>query len=394
MNVGSMLGKGGQQQPPAPDFTGAANAQGAANVETARLQGQMSNPNIYSPTGSQTVTWEGDHPTVNRTLSPEQQRLFDTQNRVSQDLGNIGEAGVNRVGTAMGSDFNMAGVPARVSNVPGGPIQGTVNGVGEDARKAVTDAMYSRATARLDPRFQQSDDNLRSNLVAQGLHEGTEAWDRAMKNQTFAKNDAYSSAMNDAITAGGAEQSRQFGMNQQAGQFTNQAQAQQFGQGATNANMTNQQRQQAIQEEAYQRQLPLQELNALRTGAQPNMPQFQNFTGVNVAGTPTFAASQATDQHNLDVYNAQTGTQNAGIGALGQMGAATAPYWSQWFSDRRLKRSIRRVGALRSGLPLYEYEYVWGGKHVGVMADEAAALFPAAVRRMAGFLVVDYGRIN
>ena len=35
--------------PPAPDYAGAAAAQGAANVETARLEGRMNRPDVVSP---------------------------------------------------------------------------------------------------------------------------------------------------------------------------------------------------------------------------------------------------------------------------------------------------------------------------------------------------------
>ncbi len=35
--------------PPAPDYAGAATAQGAANVETARLEGRMNRPDVVSP---------------------------------------------------------------------------------------------------------------------------------------------------------------------------------------------------------------------------------------------------------------------------------------------------------------------------------------------------------
>ena len=51
------MGKDSPSPPAAPDYTGAAQAQGAANVDTARLQGKISNPNIIGPLGSQTVTF-------------------------------------------------------------------------------------------------------------------------------------------------------------------------------------------------------------------------------------------------------------------------------------------------------------------------------------------------
>ena len=43
--------------PPAPDYTGAAQAQGAANLDAAVATAKLSNPNINSPYGSQTVTY-------------------------------------------------------------------------------------------------------------------------------------------------------------------------------------------------------------------------------------------------------------------------------------------------------------------------------------------------
>ena len=52
------MGKSSPSPPPAPDYAGAARAQGAANEATARLQGRISNPNISGPLGGQTVTWE------------------------------------------------------------------------------------------------------------------------------------------------------------------------------------------------------------------------------------------------------------------------------------------------------------------------------------------------
>ena len=65
------------------------------------------------------------------------------------------------------------------------------------------------------------------------------------------------------------------------------------------------------------------------------------------------------------------------------------------FSDARLKRDIRRLGALPSGLPVYRFRYVWSdAEHVGVMAQEAQRLFPSAVFEVDGWLAVDYGRIG
>jgi hypothetical protein len=43
--------------PPAPDYAGAAQQQGVANLEAARLTARLSNPNIRTPLGGQRVSW-------------------------------------------------------------------------------------------------------------------------------------------------------------------------------------------------------------------------------------------------------------------------------------------------------------------------------------------------
>ena len=51
------MGKDSPSPPAAPDYAGAAQAQGAANIEAARLSARMANPNIIGPYGSQTVSY-------------------------------------------------------------------------------------------------------------------------------------------------------------------------------------------------------------------------------------------------------------------------------------------------------------------------------------------------
>ena len=62
------------------------------------------------------------------------------------------------------------------------------------------------------------------------------------------------------------------------------------------------------------------------------------------------------------------------------------------WSDRRLKRDIRRVGTLENGLPIYRFNYVWSPRvHVGLMADEVIRVHPEAVSENAdGYKFVNY----
>lgn len=73
-------------------------------------------------------------------------------------------------------------------------------------------------------------------------------------------------------------------------------------------------------------------------------------------------------------------------------GVGSLLYGASLFSDRRLKKNIKRIGETPGGTPLYEFEYIWGGPvQVGVMSDEV----PHAVAgQVMGYDVVDYARVK
>lgn len=65
------------------------------------------------------------------------------------------------------------------------------------------------------------------------------------------------------------------------------------------------------------------------------------------------------------------------------------------FSDRRLKKNIKRVGTHRLGIGIYEFDYIRGGHAIGVMADEVRLVRPDAVLRDAsGYDMVDYSKLD
>jgi outer membrane protein OmpA-like peptidoglycan-associated protein len=87
------------------------------------------------------------------------------------------------------------------------------------------------------------------------------------------------------------------------------------------------------------------------------------------------------------------GAGGAGAGGAGAGGAGGAG--GSW-SDRRLKRNILRLGETAAGLPLYRFEYVWGGPvYVGVMAQDVAILRPdAVIKDASGYYRVDYDKLG
>jgi hypothetical protein len=86
-------------------------------------------------------------------------------------------------------------------------------GTGEEARQHAEDALYSRASSRLDPQWNQREQAQRTQLLNEGLDPSSAAYTKAMDDLSRQRNDAYSTARNDAITGGGAEASRQYSLD-------------------------------------------------------------------------------------------------------------------------------------------------------------------------------------
>lgn len=303
---------------------------------------------------------------------------------------------------------------------------------------------------RINPQMDRQQEALRAQLANQGIVQGTEAYDRAMMQHQQGRNDAYNQAALTGIGLGmqqqglmfnqglqnrqltAAEQAQQFGQQGYLRELAAQLQAQQYGQQTGNRMLgaseqaqrygqqtTNQQlaaalqaqqfaqseqaRQRAFQEAAYERSLPFQELMALTSGSNVQMPQFPGYSQQATTGGPQLLnASQMGYQTALNASNAQNAQQANmmsglfGLGGTligGPAGAAVGAIGGL-FSDRRLKRNIKRVGTADNGLGIYSYEYVWGGPaQLGYMADEVEQIAPHAVGNVAGFKIVNYGAI-
>lgn len=259
----------GSSPPPAPDYVGAANAQGAANVETAIANNIMGRPNEVTPYGTRNWTTTGSTQVGNYAIpnqqssvdfTPAGQELFD---KTLTMQGGMADAGVNAVG----------GVNSALSQ----PLDISGN------REALTDAMYRRSTRLLDPQYAQLEDKTRTDLVNRGFSVGNEGYTNAMDNFARQRDSAYGQAR-DQATTGGANQ--------------------------------------AIQEAVLARTQPLQELNALRTGAMPQQPTFQNFSSAQAQPAPMFAATQAQGNAAMQNYGYDVSSNNNTLSGLASLGSA------------------------------------------------------------------------
>jgi hypothetical protein len=195
---------------------------------------------------------------------------------------------------------------------------------GSHARDQAINAAYGQSVSRLNPQWDQRQNSMQAQLANQGLDPHSEAFRTSSEQFGRDRNDAYSSAMNNAVGLG------------------NQAQ-------------------QAAWQQAYQaRMAPLQQLQSLK--GLLSMPGYNS--------SDDYLKAAQLDQQNQAAW-INGGAQVAGAAA----GAAAS-------SDERLKTNVQRlpVDAI-PGVPmaLFEYRSMPGKQHVGVIAQDLEKVAPEHV---------------
>jgi hypothetical protein len=185
-------------------------------------------------------------------------------------------------------------------------------------------------------------------------------------------------------------QQQQLGLGQQQQGFQQQlaSQGQNYNQQQQSATFQNQLRNQQLTDAMTQRGFSLNEIQALLNGQQVNTPSFSGYNTANAsAATDYSGAAQNQYGASMDAYNAGQATTNALIGAAGSMGST-----AMMFSDRRVKKDVRRIGTHRGlGVGVYSYRYIGErGRRVGVMAQEVRRVAPHLVDSTRGVLRVNY----
>lgn len=357
--------------PPAPDYTGAAEATAEGSREAAALQTYANRVNQYTPWGSTTYDSYQDYdPATNQdvtrwnqttNVTGDAQRALEAQEGLMAERSELGESMMGRAKDEFGDPMDWDALQA-YGSVPGG---------GMDARQKAEDALYGRATSRLNPQWEQRMDDKKAEMVAQGLRPGDAAYDREMENLGRERTDAYQQAQYAATSGGGQEASAQQGRE------------------LTEANYANQLRAAQVAETGIQRGLSLNEINALISGQQVAMPSAPTFATAGASqGADYLGAAQSQYGAGMDAYNADQAQQQgmmSGLGSLASSGAMLA-----MMSDRRLKNNIKRIGTFK-GYPFYSFNYIWDEPAVGVMADEVNS--DAVFTHPSGYKMVNYGGI-
>lgn len=263
--------------PPAPDYTGAANATAQGQLEAARAAANANRVNQYTPYGNLVYTHDASQGpdsgwSATQSLSPAQQQLLDQQNRTSIALGGLSDQGLGYVKNALSNSPTMASLPASMVNA---------GQTGQDA-----------LMARFQPMIDQQNASLKNQLANQGIMEGSEAYRNAMRTQQMSENDMRTQAALHGIDVG------------------NQAQ------------------QQALQIQTALQNQPVNMLNAVRTGSQVTNP---TFTGTpqqaTTSGADLMGATQGMANYRQGIYNADVGTSNNNNNAIMSAAAMAAMYF-------------------------------------------------------------------
>lgn len=271
------FGGGKGSAPPPPNYTAAAEATAAGNLDAARTATAANRVNQYTPYGSLEYSinpesqWDiYGNPTWSavQKLAPEQQQLLDIQNKTSLGLGNLAGTGLGYVENMLQKPFDTSGI-AQIGINPGETMQESI-------------------MRRLQPQIAQGREALQAQLANQGVVPGTEAYNRAMTQQNQRENDMLTSAVIQGTNTGLAANQQQFG---------------QLG---------------------YMRNEPINTLNAVRTGSQVSSPSY-------ISNVPQQATTQGADylgaaQMQQNAAQAQANAANASSNSLtsGLMGLGGA----------------------------------------------------------------------
>lgn len=261
---------GSKGTPAAPDFTSVANAESAAQQALNEQTLRANRYNENTPYGSREWTQDANgNWTSNTTLSPEQQALFDQENRLSQQYGDTAQSLLSNTQQQMSQPFQFS----------------------DTDRSRVEGAVYDSMASRLDPQFDRRETSLHTRLANQGLSPGSEAYTNAMQDYNFARNDAYDQANRAAVQLGVQE--------------TNNA----------------------FNRQAYEYNQPLNSLNALRSGSQATVPNFG--AGAQQAQTQAPNLTNAAAQQygaQTNAYNARQANQSNFWGGLMDLGSTMYRY--------------------------------------------------------------------
>jgi hypothetical protein len=262
---------GTKSKPPAaPNPTQSVQAQTGLEQNTAAFNAALNRYNVNTPFGSQTWQQTGTDSTgapiytQNISLNPNAQTALNNTQATQAGL-----SGLQRSALGM---INPTGLFDQ-SQLPKMPIN-----AGTTAQQAIM--------SRLQPNIDLQNQQFESEMANRGIPVGSDAYNAARRPLMQQQNDQLS-------------QAALYGIDKDM-----------------------EARQQAIQQQGYYANAPVNYLNALINGSQVQTPQFQGTPSITANAPNYLSAANMGYQGALNGYNAQTGLQNSMLGGLFGLGSA------------------------------------------------------------------------
>ena len=241
----------------------AALIQGRENRKTAIAVSKLTNPNVFTPYGSQRVRFvgKGKVPHVTQRLKPNQQELF--KERETQDLGlsdlatDIGQ----RVQGSLGEDFDNSNF------YDPGDVPTYTPGKQDFSR--VTEALVAKSQPFIDRRREQ----VENNLLLQGHTRGGQAWNAAQDDLSEVEGNIY----NNAVITANQERERETG--REATEFRTRGDSYTLGEDRRTRDYS---------EAQFLRDLPLNDFRNVRNEDIQKDQQYPGFVGTGYDPSPIF----------------------------------------------------------------------------------------------------------
>jgi hypothetical protein len=284
--------------PPAPIIINpsqSAGQQAEWNQEAAEKTRALNMINQYTPQGSSVFAPTGETLDgieqfgVTQSYSPDQQSLYESQNRMRQGYADFGERQMADVTDTYGTAFDYDQFGAAPT-------------LDENTRALARSNIISRNQPQMD----QAQAAFETKMATSGIQAGSSAYDDEYANLLRGRNDFYLGA--DALA--GNEMTQRYGLDINA-------------------------RNQAINEAIRQRNMPMSELSTFMSGSQPVNPNFLNTPTGSIAAPNQMgmeaANMQAQNAFNMNNYNQQLATNRSNTqGLYSLLGAGTKAVGYNW----------------------------------------------------------------
>lgn len=309
--------------PAVPDYTALANQQGDLNQQAVNTQTQANRPNQTNPFGSSTWSQDGaGNWTNNVSLNAADQGMLDQSRATRSGL-------MGAVQSSMSSPLTAEGMTGWGSMSPGAlPGLNTFDNYGAmpDAEFSSVQQVSDAMMGLMQPGLERSRNAEVARLKAQGLTEGSDAWNASMRNLGNVETDAGFKSLLEGSRAANDLYNRRMGNRQQGVNedvYGNAARGQAFDEQYTTANFQDDQRGRQLQEAAALRELPLREMGAMQELEQGMNPDFNSFATAGLAEAPdVYGAGRDTYEARVGQTNARNAARSGRIGGLLGLGGA------------------------------------------------------------------------